>query len=52
MKGKRIPGGYKGGKAIEKKVFEKKKYLEKVLDNEKVKFGNNSLYLLKTVVEI
>lgn len=33
MKGIRIPGGYKGGKDIERRVLEKRKYLEKIPDN-------------------
>jgi hypothetical protein len=33
MQGLRIPGGYKGGKSIEREVKKKIKYLDSVPDN-------------------
>ncbi|CAD8177184.1 unnamed protein product [Paramecium octaurelia] len=38
MNGYRIPGGYKGGKTIEREVKKKQKYLDSVPDNSKQKF--------------
>ncbi|CAK86722.1 unnamed protein product (macronuclear) [Paramecium tetraurelia] len=38
MQGYRIPGGYKGGKSIEREIKKKQKYLDSVPDNSKQKF--------------
>ncbi|CAK90453.1 unnamed protein product (macronuclear) [Paramecium tetraurelia] len=38
MNGYRIPGGYKGGKTIEREIKKKQKYLDSVPDNSKQKF--------------
>ncbi|CAD8111166.1 unnamed protein product [Paramecium sonneborni] len=38
MQGCRIPGGYKGGKSIEREIKKKQKYLDSVPDNSKQKF--------------
>ena len=39
MKGIRIPGGYKGGKLVENRISEIKRYIEKVQNNDRAKFG-------------
>ncbi|CAD8099806.1 unnamed protein product [Paramecium sonneborni] len=38
MQGYRIPGGFKGGKSIEREIKKKQKYLDSVPDNTKQKF--------------
>jgi hypothetical protein len=51
MKGRRIPGGYKGNREVEKRLLEIRRYIEKVVGHEKTKFGNNLFKFKYKVVE-
>ena len=51
MKGVRIPGGYRGGKTVEKRLAEIRRYVEKVPSNDKAKFGKYIPFINPKVIE-
>jgi hypothetical protein len=49
MKSNRIPGGYRGDQNIEKRLLEIKRYVEKVPNNDKAKFGMCIIYNIPVI---